>query len=78
MVATRPLTAAERADPELWGSCSSGALQVGELRRLLRRSGFRTVEVNLKVPEKVPESLKDQAGLGVVSADISAVKPSGR
>jgi len=78
MVATRPLTAKEQADPELWGSCSSGALEVGPLKLLLKRAGFRPVQVDLKILAQAPDSLRDQARIGVVSADISAIKPKGR
>ena len=77
VVATRPISAKDRANPSLWSSCSSGALQVKELKNLLRRAGFRDVQVNLKIPEKAPENLEGQASLGVVPADISATKPQG-
>jgi len=75
VVATRPISARDRADPSLWSSCSSGALEVKEVRALLRRAGFRDVHLDLKHPEKTPGSLEGQASLGVVSADIRAVKP---
>lgn len=76
LVATRPLTAKERADPERWTSCSSGALEVGEVKRLLRRAGFERVRVDLRVPDPIPASLRGPASLGVVSADIRATKPA--
>ncbi len=75
VVATRPITAKERADPSLWSSCSSGALAVGTVKSLLKRAGFVDVKVKLRTPEKVPDSLKGQFALGVVSADIQATKP---
>ena len=78
MVATRPMTAKERSNPELWGSCSSGAIEVAQLTRMLKRAGFRNIRFDLKLPKRVPESLRDPARLGVVSADISATKPRGR
>jgi arsenite methyltransferase len=76
VVATRPITAKERADPSLWSSCSSGALEVKEVKRLLKRAGFVDVQLRLRIPEEAPESLKGQAALGVVSADITATRPS--
>jgi len=78
MVATRPITTAQRANPELWGSCSSGALATGEVQRLLKGAGFRTVRIALKAPEPAPDAHDGRAGLGVVSADIVATKPGGR
>jgi arsenite methyltransferase len=75
VVATRPISAEERADPSLWSSCSSGALEVREVKRLLKRAGFVEVKVQLHVPEQTPGSLKGQASIGVVPADIQAKKP---
>jgi len=75
VVATRPITAKERADPSLWSSCSSGALEVRKVKTLLRQAGFVDVRVHLRTPERAPDSLKGQASLGVVSADIQATKP---
>jgi len=75
VVATRPITAEERADASLWSSCSSGALEIRTVKTLLRRAGFVDVKVVLRMPESVPDSLKGQASLGVVSADIQATKP---
>jgi len=75
VVATRPITAPERANPSLWSSCSSGALEVRHVKALLRRAGFVDVRVVLKGPDQTPDSLQGQASLGVVSADIQATKP---
>lgn len=75
VVATRPITEKERADPTLWSSCSSGALEVKVVRSLLRRAGFTDIRVDVKSTGLPPESLKDQASIGVVSADIQATKP---
>jgi len=75
VVATRRLSARERADPSLWSSCSSGALEEKEVRSLLRRAGFRDIHLDLKIPERVPDSLRGQASLGVVPADLRGVKP---
>ncbi|HYB79361.1 MAG TPA: arsenite methyltransferase [Thermoplasmata archaeon] len=77
VVATRPIRAKDRANLTLWSSCSSGALEVREVKFLLRRAGFKGVRVDLKVPNEVPPSLKGQASLGVISADITATKPAG-
>ncbi len=75
VVATRPISARERADPSLWSSCSSGAIEGKEVEALLRRVGFQEVRLDLKLPDQVPESLRGPASLGVVPADIRAVKP---
>jgi arsenite methyltransferase len=77
VVATRPISSKHRADPSLWSSCSSGALETGQVRALLKRAGFTKVRVDLKVPDRVPRTLQAQASLGVVSADIRATKPEG-
>ena len=76
VVATHRISAKDRADPSLWSSCSSGALEVRQVKTLLTRAGFLDVRVNLRIPDKVPDSLTGQASLGVVSADIRATKPS--
>ena len=75
VVATRPISPRDRSDPSLWSSCSSGALEVKEIKTLLEKAGFKDVRLDLRIPEKVPESLRGQASLGVVPADIRAVKP---
>jgi SAM-dependent methyltransferase len=76
VVATRPISEEERADPTLWSSCSSGALPPRQIRSLLRRAGFTDIRIDLKAPGAAPASLSDQAALGVVSADIRATKPA--
>jgi arsenite methyltransferase len=75
VVATRPISPAERADTALWSSCSSGALDGKQVRSLLTRAGFINVRVELKRSPTTPGSLRDQASLGVVPADILAHKP---
>ncbi|MGA8542756.1 MAG: arsenite methyltransferase [Thermoplasmata archaeon] len=75
VVATRPISARDRADPSLWSSCSSGALEVSKVKSLLRRAGFVAVSVKLRIPERTPGSLDGQARIGVVPADIRATKP---
>jgi SAM-dependent methyltransferase len=77
VVATRPITAEERADPALWCACSSGALEIGRVRELLGAAGFDEVDIQLRSQMTTPDSLSGQASLGVVSADIRATKPSG-
>ncbi len=74
VVATHPISAGDRADPSLWSSCSSGALEVRQVKTLLSRAGFDQVRVDLKVPATMPDSLRGQASLGVVPAAIRAVK----
>jgi arsenite methyltransferase len=75
MVATRPISADQRADASLWLSCASGALEVNTVKRLLRRLGFVDVAVELRTPDKPPDPLQGEGSLGVVSADIQARKP---
>ena len=75
VVATRPITDTERADPSLWSSCSSGALEVPQIEAALRAAGFEKIEVALRVPAATPSSLEGQRTLGVVPADLRAVKP---
>ena len=75
VVATRPITAEERADPSRWSSCSSGALEAREVESNLRAAGFEGIEVVLRVTPETPSSLENQRSLGVVPADIRAVRP---
>lgn len=75
VVATRPITAEERGDLALWSSCSSGALEVPEIETALRAAGFEGIEIALRGPAETPASLDGQRSLGVVPADIRAVKP---
>ncbi len=75
MVATRPITARDRADPSRWSSCSSGALEVKVVKALLRRAGFVDVSVRRRAPASSPEPTTGEASLGVVSAEIRATKP---
>lgn len=77
VVATRPISAGARADPSLWSSCSSGALEVPAIKTFLKRAGFAGVRLDLKIPEALPNSLRGQAWLGVVAPDLQAVKPRG-
>ncbi|MGP8078407.1 MAG: arsenite methyltransferase [Thermoplasmata archaeon] len=76
VVATRPITAEERADPALWCACSSGALEIDRVRELLGAAGFEAVDIQLRTEPTIPDSLGGQASLGVVSADIRATKSS--
>ena len=78
VVATRPISAKDRANPELWSSCSSGALQVAKIRTLLRKAGFSGVEIRPKNEGPTADSLAPQATLGVFPADIVATKPGVR
>ena len=75
VVATRPITPEERADPSLWSSCSSGALEAREVESALWAAGFEGIEVALRDSPETPSSLENQRSLGVVPADIRAVKP---
>ncbi len=75
VVATRPISERDRTDPSRWSSCSSGALEVRQIKRLLRQAGFQHIEVVLKISESPPDNLRDQAAIGVVPADIRATRP---
>lgn len=75
VVATRPITPQEKLDPTLWSSCSSGALEAGEVESKLREAGFEEIDVHLKMLPTPPDSLQGPASLGVVPADIRAIKP---
>lgn len=75
VVATRPIAEADRVDPVAWSSCSSGALSVPDLTRRLRRAGFRRVRVRVRTGAQAPASLEGPATLGVVAAEIRAVRP---
>ena len=76
VVATRPVSSADRADLDKWSSCSSGALEVGELRELLRSAGFTAVQIELHRSAETQESLPGQTSLGVVPADVRAKRGS--
>ncbi len=76
VVATRPITAAERNDLALWSSCSSGALRAGEVESLLAAAGFREVTLRVNDVDPVPVSLEGPVGPAVRSAEIRAVRPA--
>jgi len=75
VVATRPISARDRADTSRWASCSSGAIEIAQVRRLLRRAGFTDVVVRPSASASGAPSLREPANLGVVPADIRASKP---
>ncbi len=76
LVATRPISAAERADPSLWSSCVSGALEVDEVRRLLGLVGFASVSLDRKGGAAPGAPRVYAAAPPVVPADICARKPA--
>lgn len=76
VLATRRIAARDRRDASRWASCSSGALEVGKLRRLLERAGFRDVRIELSPPARAAGSRAAQTSLGVVPASILARKPA--
>jgi SAM-dependent methyltransferase len=78
VLATRPIPAELRADPERWSSCSSGALTTSETEKILRGAGFSEVEVTLSSGRESADSLKSQAELGVVPGTVRATKPKQR
>lgn len=76
VVATRPITPAERNDPALWCSCSSGASRPDEIRGMLAAAGFAEIDISVKAAESPAAQLEPQARLGVCSADIRARRPN--
>jgi ubiquinone/menaquinone biosynthesis C-methylase UbiE len=75
VVATRPIPPEVRSDPEVWASCSSGAITPDELRTALRSAGFQQVDVALASEEHPSQSLAPQGSIGVVAASVVATKP---
>lgn len=75
VVATRPLTERERDDDSLWSSCSSGAISVREMGRALRKAGFSRVRIRLRKAVSRATSLRGPASIGVVPADVTALRP---
>jgi len=76
VVASRPISARDRADPTRWSSCSAGAIPVRRVKRLLQDAGFRAVHVAPKGLGSSPGSLAGPSSLGIVPADIRAVRPA--
>jgi arsenite methyltransferase len=77
VLATRPIPDELRKDPAEWTSCSSGALSRDEVTERLRSAGFESIEVSVLGEEPSAESLRSQAQIGVVPAEIRATKPGG-
>lgn len=75
VVATRPISAAMRADSDRWCSCSSGAIPSAEVSALLRSAGFADISIEIPSASKSPESLEGQDEIGVVAAAVRACKP---
>ena len=75
VVATRPISPEERSDLALWSSCSSGALEVPEVRSALRAAGFEAIDVTLRFPTERASTLEGQRSLGIVPADLRAFRP---
>ncbi|MGI0154722.1 MAG: methyltransferase domain-containing protein, partial [Thermoplasmata archaeon] len=75
VVATRPISARDRDDRTRWSSCSSGAIEVPRLKRLLTTAGFEKISIDLASSDGSPESLDGASSLGVVPANIRAFKP---
>ncbi|MCI4334135.1 MAG: arsenite methyltransferase [Thermoplasmata archaeon] len=76
VVATRPISARERADPSQWPSCSSGAIEAEQVRALLVAAGFTAVELHFRSASEPRASPAGPASLGVVAADILAQRPT--
>jgi len=75
VLATRPISAADRQNPDFWSSCSSGALTRDEVASLLRSAGFESIAVTPLGEDPTRDSLHPQAELGVVPGEVRAVKP---
>ncbi len=75
VVATRPIPAAMRADPDRWCSCSSGAITSSEVSALLSSAGFADISIEIPSAGGSPESLQGQDEIGVVAAAVRARKP---
>jgi arsenite methyltransferase len=75
VLATRPPSAHERADPEQWSGCRSGAVPAQKVRMFLRRAGFREVVVRPTPLGKRASPRRGEVPLGVVPAEIRAVRP---
>ncbi len=56
-------------------SCSTGALELDRVRELLGSTGFVEVEIVLRNTPEPPESLRAQDSIGVVPADLRAIRP---
>ena len=67
-IATKRFTEAERADPDKWCSCITGAITEEEYRRALREADFEQVYVKQLRPSA-------SEAPSVFSAFISAIKP---
>lgn len=77
VLATRPISDELRNDLERWASCSSGALTCAEVTERLSSAGFESIEVIVHGQDPPPDSLRDQAEIGVVSGEVRARKPGG-
>ncbi len=75
VVATGPISAAMRADPDRWCSCSSGAISSAEISVLLRSAGFTDISIEIPSAGSPSESLKGPDEIGVVPAAVRATKP---
>ena len=56
-------------------SCSTSALELDRVRELLGSTGFVEVEIVLRSTPEPPESLRAQDSIGVVPADLRAIRP---
>jgi len=67
-VALRPFSSEEKADPEKWCECVTGAVTEAEYFDMLRQVGFENIYV-----KRIHRSM--ESGSGVFSAFISGAKP---
>jgi arsenite methyltransferase len=74
VVTSGPISAAQRGDPVNWAGCSSGAMEVRALRRLLRRIGFSEVRIDRPGRNGTLPMRRDPASAGTWSAYITGTK----
>ena len=67
-VALRPFSSEEKADPEKWCECVTGAVTEAEYFDMLRQVGFENIYV-----KRIHRTM--ESGSGVFSAFISGAKP---
>jgi len=67
-VALKPFSSEEKADPEKWCECVTGAVTEAEYSNMLRQAGFENVYV-----KQIHRTMEN--GAGVFSAFIRAAKP---
>jgi arsenite methyltransferase len=75
MASTTPVGPRRGTDPDLWSGCSAGAIPLADLRALLRKVGFREVQVERR-GRTGRHGGSGVRGPEVFPADVLAVRPS--